>query len=168
MIEIFISIGSNLGNRRKNIEEAIKKMSEHIHIVQISRLCKTMPQENVQGGWFLNGVLYGKTALTPLQLLKFLQSIEEKLGRPINHKKNTERTIDLDILFYNGKIIKKKLLTIPHPKILKRKFVLRGLREIKREFVHPETGKTIDDLWREYGDTNNKKTGPRICGEDKT
>lgn len=169
MIDIFIGLGSNIGNRKENIKKAIEKMAEHIHILQISKLYKTKPQENVEGGWFLNGVLHGKTSLTPEKLLKFLQSIENDLGRPVNHKKNTARTIDLDILFYGEKIIKNKHLTIPHPGILKRKFVLEGLSKIAGRFVHPEVRKTITQIWKEYknGDTQNKKTSSHAYRKSK-
>ncbi|HRS06644.1 MAG TPA: 2-amino-4-hydroxy-6-hydroxymethyldihydropteridine diphosphokinase, partial [Candidatus Ratteibacteria bacterium] len=159
MADIFIGLGSNLGNRKKNIEKAIKKMAEHIQIIKVSPLYKTTPQEGVSGNWFFNGVIYGKTSLTPMKLLKFLQSIEEDLGRPINHKKNTARTIDLDILFYGNKIIKNKTLTIPHPKILEREFVIHGLSEVNKRFVHPLIKKTMAQIWKEFNNagTQNKK-----------
>jgi len=170
MADIFIGLGSNLGNRKKNIEKAIKKMAEHIQIIKVSPLYKTAPQEGVGGNWFFNGVVYGKTSLTPMKLLRFLQSIEEDLGRPGNHEKNTARTIDLDILFYGNKIIKNKFLVIPHPKILEREFVIRGLLEVNKRFVHPLVKKTIAHIWKEFNDagTENKEKRPYSSRKSKS
>jgi len=160
MVEVMIGFGSNLGNRRKNIIDAIKKMSEGIDIIKISKIYRTQPQENVSGEWFLNGVVCGKTSMKPGVLLQFLQSIEQTMGRPKNHKKNTARTIDLDILFYGNRIIKKKNLIVPHPKIAKRGFVLKGLVQISPDFLHPELKKTIKQLWEEFQNGNIKKEKP--------
>ncbi|MCX7706068.1 MAG: 2-amino-4-hydroxy-6-hydroxymethyldihydropteridine diphosphokinase [bacterium] len=165
MTEVMISIGSNLGNRKKNIEIALQNLTERIHLIKVSSMYKTPPQEGVKGGWFLNGVIMGQTSLSPLKLLKFLQSIEQKLGRPMRHKKNSERTIDLDILFYGDKIIRRKNLLIPHPKLPNREFVLKGLMQINPEFVHPETGKKIKQIWRELknGNRRKKRTYKKDC-----
>ncbi len=168
MNNIFVGLGSNLGNRKENIKKAIEKMSECIQILNVSRLYRTKPQENVQGGWFLNGVLHGRTSLTPIELLRFLQSIENQLGRPGNHKKNTARTIDLDILFFGKKIIKNKFLRIPHPKIAERSFVLDGLSEIASGFVHPETKKTVSQMLKEYRDGNIKNKKRNSCSREKS
>ncbi len=157
MVEVIISIGSNLGNRKNNINTALKKMAEKIHLDKISRIYRTEPREGVSGGWFLNGVVVGKTSLKPAGLLKFLQSIEQEMGRPVNHRKNSERTIDLDILFYGSKIIRRKNLIIPHPGIIKRDFVLKGLVQINPDFVHPETGKNITQIWQEFKNANHRR-----------
>jgi len=156
--EVLIALGSNLGNRRKNIFNAIEKIKKNIEIMRISTLYRTEPQEGVSGNWFLNGVLSGKTCLSPEELLEFLQSVEQEMGRPENHKKNTARTIDLDILFYDNCIIKKPHLRIPHPKINTRDFVLKGLVEIAPDFEHPEVKTTIKQMWKEMtnGDSRNK------------
>ncbi|MCM8759290.1 MAG: 2-amino-4-hydroxy-6-hydroxymethyldihydropteridine diphosphokinase [Candidatus Omnitrophica bacterium] len=157
MVEIFIGIGSNKGNRKNNISKAIELLTEKVELIKISKIYKTQPQEGVRGGWFLNGVIMGKTSLTPEMLLKFLQSIEQDLGRPANHKKNSERTIDLDILFYGNKIIEKHNLTIPHPRLDRREFVLKGLMEICPDFVHPNLKKSIKQIWQEFKDANSRK-----------
>ncbi|HPC29931.1 MAG TPA: 2-amino-4-hydroxy-6-hydroxymethyldihydropteridine diphosphokinase, partial [bacterium] len=106
----------------------------------------------------------------PMKLLKFLQSIEEDLGRPRNHKKNTARTIDLDMLFYGNKIIKNKFLVIPHPKILQREFVIRGLLEVNKRFEHPLIKKTIAHIWKEFNDagTENKERCPHSSRKSKS
>lgn len=157
MVEVFISIGSNLGNRKNNIKRAIHMLEEKIELVKISKIYKTQPQEGVKGGWFLNGVIMGKTSLDPVGLLKFLQSVEQSLGRPASHKKNSERTIDLDILFYGNKIIKKENLTVPHPRLTKREFVLKGLMQISPDFVHPHLKKSINRIWQEFKNVDSRK-----------
>lgn len=156
MADVVISIGSNLGNRRNNINAAIEKLKRRIRLIKVSRIYKTKPQEGVEGGWFLNGVILGETSLSPVKLLKFLQSIECQLGRPLDHKKNTARTIDLDIIFYSGKTIKRKNLIVPHPKLSVREFVLKGLMEINPDMMHPETKKTVKQMWRDLKNGNSK------------
>ncbi|MCM8822121.1 MAG: 2-amino-4-hydroxy-6-hydroxymethyldihydropteridine diphosphokinase [Candidatus Omnitrophica bacterium] len=150
MVEVIISFGSNLGNRRENINKAIKKISEKVEILKVSEIYRSAPQEGVSGGWFLNGVLSGKTSMKPESLLKFLRSIEIELGRPADHKKNTARTIDLDILFYGGSIIRKRNLSIPHPELTKRKFVLKGLMQVSPNFIHPQNKISIKRIWEEF------------------
>ncbi|MGB9643044.1 MAG: 2-amino-4-hydroxy-6-hydroxymethyldihydropteridine diphosphokinase [Candidatus Ratteibacteria bacterium] len=169
MAEVFIALGSNIGNRKRNILNAIEKIKEKVNVVMISSLYRTEPQEGVTGNWFLNGVISGQTHLSPEQLLKFLQSIEENMGRPKNHKKNTARPIDLDILFYDSCIIKKRYLMIPHPRIISRIFVLKGLVEIAPEFEHPETKTTVRQIWQEVKneDSKNKTPDKGYCNRSK-
>ncbi|MCM8814707.1 MAG: 2-amino-4-hydroxy-6-hydroxymethyldihydropteridine diphosphokinase [Candidatus Omnitrophica bacterium] len=159
MVEVIISFGSNLGNRRKNIIEAIERIKEKVEVQKVSKIYKSKPMEGVQGAWFLNGVLSGKTSLAPDALLKFLKSIEIALGRPANHKKNTARTIDLDILFYGNRIIRKKNLVVPHPRLIVRDFVLKGMMQINPDFIHPEKKVSVKQLWKElrYGNNSQKK-----------
>ncbi|HOK79765.1 MAG TPA: 2-amino-4-hydroxy-6-hydroxymethyldihydropteridine diphosphokinase [bacterium] len=160
MAEVFIALGSNLGDRKRNILNAVEKIKEKVKIIRISSIYRTQPQEGVAGKWFLNGVLNGQTHLSPEQLLRFLQSIEENMGRPKNHKKNLARTIDLDILFYDNCIIKKRHLRIPHPGISTRDFVLKGLLEIAPDLEHPETKTTIRQMWKEIKNGNSKNKVP--------
>lgn len=165
MAEVFVALGSNMGNREENIKKALDEISKKNGVIKKSRFYKTKPQEGVSGEWFLNGVILIKTKMKPLQLLRFLQSIEKKLGRPNSHKKNTARTIDLDILFYDKTIIKKKSLIIPHPRLAQRDFVLKGLIQINPDFIHPETKKSIKEIWQELknGNFRKKRTGKKSC-----
>ncbi|MDP2939112.1 MAG: 2-amino-4-hydroxy-6-hydroxymethyldihydropteridine diphosphokinase [Candidatus Omnitrophota bacterium] len=135
MAECFIGIGSNLGDREKNIKSAIKLLKKSkIKILKESSLIETKPIGFSKQGKFLNGVLQIETKLEPQKLLQTLKSIEKKLGR-IKTFKNGPRTIDLDILTYNDKVIKSRNLTIPHPRIFKRSFVINPLKEISPEIV---------------------------------
>lgn len=154
MEKVFIGVGSNLKNRVMNILKAIKMIEKKINIEKISSFIETEPEEGVKGKKFLNGVISGKTSLSPENLLAFLKEIEVKIGRPIDHPKGDARVIDLDILFYGKKIIKKKNLEIPHPKFRKRIFVLKPFSEIEPDFKDPLTGKKISIIYRELKNEN--------------
>lgn len=132
MITCFISIGSNLGDRRKYIDQAIKELknNRNIKFKTLSSIYETEPISEIgRQGKFLNGVLEIETDLDPKSLLEELNRIEESLGRK-RIVKDGPRTIDLDILYYGDEEIKNDKLVIPHPKIHMREFVLRGLREL--------------------------------------
>ncbi len=132
MAVCYIGIGSNLGDRRKYIRAAVKKISalKETKIIKLSAIIETEPSGGPAGqGKFLNAALKIKTELSPLTLLKQLKQVEKTLGR----KKTVRwgpRTIDLDILFYGDKIINRKNLQIPHPRVFQRKFVIKSLLEI--------------------------------------
>jgi len=133
MVTCYIGIGSNLGDRRRNIEKAIEELdnSRDIEIDRVSSIYETDPVSEIPQGRFLNGVLKIKTGLEPELLLKELSRVEGMLGRE-RSAKNGPRTIDLDILYYGDRIIKEENLVVPHPRINEREFVLRGLRELGR------------------------------------
>ena len=161
MAEVFIGIGSNLGKRKENINKALALMSEKIYIDKVSLFYKNPPKEGVKGGYFINCVVKGKFDDSPENLALFLQKTEEKLGRKSGHKKGENRTIDLDILFYDGISIDKKGLQIPHPRLHYRDFVLKGLLEIAPFKKHPVFGKTIKQLWRNFNANNIKNSGSK-------
>ena len=128
----YLGIGSNLGRRRRNIASAIKKIKSlgHTRVVKVSRIFMTQPVGGpANQGRFLNAVLKIKTRLTPFILLKQLKKIERELGRR-KSVLNGPRTIDLDILFYGKRLIKTAALTVPHPRLFFRDFVLRPLSEV--------------------------------------
>jgi len=131
MISVFIGIGSNLGNRKKNLEGAIEKVKkiEKTRVDKVSSFIETKPQEAV-GPNYLNGAIKIKTDLSPEELLYALSEIEIALGRRRDFK-NCPRTIDLDILLYGRRKIKTGKLTVPHPRIMERKFVTMPLFEIE-------------------------------------
>lgn len=133
MVSCYIGIGSNLGDRQNYIDKAIEELSrnKNIKIKRASSIYETEAVSDIPQGKFLNGVIEIETGLKPRLLLKELNRIEEKLGRR-RTVKNTPRTIDLDILYYGNEKVAKKGLTIPHPRIQEREFVLRGLRELGR------------------------------------
>mgnify|MGYP001608041410 CR=1 FL=1 len=132
MVICYLGVGSNLGERQRNIRLAIKKINalEKTKVIKVSKIIETEPVGGPRGqGKFLNACLKIRTALSILTLLKKLQNIEKELGR----KKTIRwgpRTIDLDILFYGDKIINRKDLKIPHSKVFEREFVIKPLLEV--------------------------------------
>ena len=132
MTVCYLGIGSNMGDRRKNIALAISKIKalDNTAIMKVSNIIETEPVGGPAAqGKFLNSALKIKTALPPLRLLKALKKIEKALGRT-KTVRNGPRVIDLDILFYGDKIIKRKDLTVPHPRIFERQFVIKPLFEV--------------------------------------
>lgn len=128
----YIGVGSNLGNRRKNIKLAIGKITalRKTKVIKISKLIKSAPAGGPRGqGKFLNGALKIETKLSPATLLNELKNIECQLGR-IKTVRNGPRVIDLDILLYADKIINTSKLVIPHPRMFYRDFVIKPLLEI--------------------------------------
>lgn len=151
MSTVLLGIGSNLGDRGSNIERAISLLKEipGIRLVSVSSLVETKPEGGPSQGDFLNGALKIETALLPLELLSKLKGIERRLGR-VKGEPNGPRPIDLDILFYEDiVIVEGKRLTIPHPKLQRRNFVLRPLLEIAPDFVHPRLQRTVQQLYDE-------------------
>ena len=131
MVTCYIGIGSNLDNRQESIEKAIEelKKDKDIRFKRSSSIYETEAVSDIPQGKYLNGVLEIETDLEPRYLLKELNRIEKKLGRE-RAAKNAPRTIDLDILYYGDKKVSGSDLTIPHPRINEREFVLKGLREL--------------------------------------
>ncbi|MCM8767631.1 MAG: 2-amino-4-hydroxy-6-hydroxymethyldihydropteridine diphosphokinase [Candidatus Omnitrophica bacterium] len=146
MKRVYIAIGSNKGDRVKNIKIGLKEIEKLLKIKKISSFFEN-PPVNAKGGFFLNGAIEGETNLSPEQLLEKLKDIEKKIGRKFPHKKGDAREIDFDIIFYEKRRIKTKKITIPHPKYRKRIFVLKPLSEINPDFVDPETKKKIKDIY---------------------
>ena len=145
----YIGIGSNLGDRLDNIKKAIALLNRHknIKITQRSSIYETEPVGYKEQPDFLNSVVQLKTGLTPQRLLEVLKNIEKKLGR-IKGIKWGPRIIDLDMLLYENKIIKRDNLTVPHPELHKRRFILAPLAEIAGGIVHPLKKKTILELYK--------------------
>lgn len=127
----YIGIGSNLGDREKNIEQAIQKLrcKEGVEVKRVSPLYETDPVCGPGQPRYLNGVIEIETDIAPRELLLFLQETERQLGR-VRTVKNGPRTIDLDILTYGNKIIDEPDLRVPHPRMTEREFVQRPLRDL--------------------------------------
>jgi len=134
---IYLSIGTNIENRIKNIETAIEHLKKILSIEKESSIYETEPVGYKNQANFLNLVIKAKTKNSPTRLLQKLKSIEKKMGR-IKKFKDGPRVIDLDILFYEKKIIEIDYLTIPHSELHKRNFVLKPLAEIEPRLIHPK------------------------------
>ena len=127
---VYLALGSNLGDRQKNIASAIILLQKNqIQLLQSSSIIETEPVGGPAQGKFLNSVIKVHTEILPQELLRILQNIEQQLGR-IKTVVNGPRTIDLDILLYGDSKINSPELTIPHPRMLERDFVMEPLKEI--------------------------------------
>jgi len=136
MTVCYVGIGSNLGDRRVYIEEAVRLLgnTKGVSLKRVSSIYETDPVGGLPQGKFLNGVIEIETALGPFGLLEELNRIEAKLGR-VRSQKNDPRTIDLDILYFGQERIDSADLVVPHPRINEREFVLKGLRELAPHLV---------------------------------
>ncbi len=145
MNTVFLSLGSNLGNRENNLNGAIAELKKIVTVVQQSLWYETAPVGLVKQPNFLNLVVEIQTTLAPEELLQACLDIEHKLGR-IRTVRFGPRTIDIDLLFYGDQIQNTTTLTLPHPRLHERAFVLTPLNDIAPDFFHPIFGKTVNQL----------------------
>ncbi len=159
MARVFLSLGSNQGDRLSNIQQATSMLStsDKIKVVKTSSFYETEPWGNKNQPWFVNAAIAIDTDFEPLELLNYCALIEQKLGRVRqDNKKWIERTIDIDILMYDDKILSVgNILTIPHPLAHLRAFVLVPMLEVKADLVHPVFNKTIAQLYDELDNPEN-------------
>lgn len=153
--EAYISYGSNIGDKKYYIEEALKELDKYYHtkVIKKSNLIRTEPWGYKEQDEFLNGVCKIKTLLSPKELMEFLLSIESNLKRERVIKWGP-RTIDLDIIFFNDIISEDEDVILPHPRMHQRSFVLEPLNEIAPYKVHPLYKKRIFELIEELNDIN--------------
>lgn len=157
----YIGLGSNLGDRKRTLDTAVKEIKKLplTRVLRLSSIRETRPQGGPEQGDYLNAVLEIETTLTPYQLLLELQRIENSLGR-VRTVKNGPRTIDLDILLYGQVLINEEALTIPHPRILERDFIIMSFNELDPLIVKRLSagGKTVRPAVRHTRKLNNKKS----------
>jgi len=157
---VLLSLGSNLGDRVRYLERALEQLRREIRIERVSSIYETRPVGDLDQPWYLNLVCMATTSLKPRALLEYINAIEAALGRKRGGERNAARTIDIDILAYDDRIIDEPDLEIPHPRVTERGFVLEPLVEIAPEWRHPSEGRTalelrkdvIDDVVRPYAD----------------
>lgn len=147
--KVYLSLGSNMGDKRENLLEAIKRVGEleNTEVVKSSTILETEPFGYIEQDNFLNACLEVKTLLTPQEFLSSILKIELDMGR-VREIKWGPRVIDIDILFYDKEIIEEDNLAVPHPWICEREFVLDPLSEIAPNYIHPLEKKTITMLAR--------------------
>ena len=151
MQTIYLGLGTNLGDRAANLQAAIQGLAERLAITAVSPIYQTPPWGVTDQPDFLNLCLAAKTNLPPVELLTFVKNLEVELGRQ-PAKRWGPRLIDIDILFYANQLIETENMTIPHPRLAERAFVLRPLADIAPDFVHPALGETMADLAEKVGD----------------
>lgn len=149
MAIVYLSLGSNKGDRIGYVQQAASLLGadEKISIVRSSAFYETEPWNMNTQTWFVNAVVEAKTQYSPHELLNVCQKIEKQLGREHNNNTNyQDRTIDIDILFYNKDVIREDNLTIPHKYVHLRAFTLVPMMELNADFVHPVLHKTIVEM----------------------
>ena len=145
---IFLSIGSNIGNRIKNIKSSVAHLTEtcNIKVVNFSNLYESEPLYNIKQRKFYNIVVKCMTNLKPNELLNFVKDIEFKIGRKPKLKLNMPRIIDIDILTYDDICLNTSSLQIPHPKLNERKFVLMPWLDISPTYIITRFNKNVQEL----------------------
>jgi 2-amino-4-hydroxy-6-hydroxymethyldihydropteridine diphosphokinase len=141
----YLSLGSNMGDRAEHLREAISRLQAKRRIVSLSSFYETEPVEFIDQAWFLNCVISLETAETPKELMAAILQIEHQMGRERIQRKGP-RTIDIDILLFGDEILDSPELTIPHPAMHERRFVLQPLAEIASAARHPLLKRTIQEL----------------------
>jgi 2-amino-4-hydroxy-6-hydroxymethyldihydropteridine diphosphokinase len=143
---VYLSLGSNLGDRRAQMEDALARLeTERVRIVKRSSLYETEPVDVADQPWFLNCAVEAQTELGPRDLLDAIDRIEQQLGRERAIARGP-RTIDIDVLLYDAITLHTPQLEIPHPRMTQRRFVLVPLAEIAPSLVHPTSQRTVADL----------------------
>ena len=160
----YISLGTNLGDRLTNIDYAIEKVNsiKLFDIIAISNIYESKPMYNINQDYYLNLVFQYSTSPNIATLLDSLQQIEFEMGRKIHRAKNSPRTIDLDILTFDNMIVSNDTITVPHPKINERLFVLLPLADIDAQFVIPGNNKDIISLINSIDNNNDVKLNKLI------
>jgi 2-amino-4-hydroxy-6-hydroxymethyldihydropteridine diphosphokinase len=143
---VYLSLGSNIGDRARNLQAALAQLAApDLRILRTSSAYETEPVEFTAQRWFVNLAAEAETELFPLQLLSRISRVERALGRVRTVPKGP-RTIDIDILFYGRAIVRTPTLEIPHPRMAERRFVLAPLADLAPELRHPVTRKTIREM----------------------
>ncbi len=149
MERVYVGLGTNLGDKRKNLENALLLIKERIGtVVSLSSFYETSPWGFQSEHIFLNAAAGIDTSFSPMDLLHVTQEIEKQLGRQHKsvQKVYHDRPIDIDVLLFGNKVFHTEELTVPHPEMTKRRFVMEPLAEIAPDVVHPIYGKTIREL----------------------
>ena len=148
MSRVFIGIGSNEGDRLQHISQAVKALGalKGVRLLQLASIIETAPQGGPPQGPYLNSVVAVETEVPPRELLPALKAIETALGRKSSAQRWAPRPIDLDLLLYGDLVMQEPGLTIPHPRLHARRFVLEPLAQIAPDRLHPVLNRSISEL----------------------
>lgn len=145
MNEIYLGLGTNLGNREANLQQAVDKLAAGVMVTAVSPVYETPPWGVTDQPHFLNICIVGRTEKSPRAVLAFIKTIEIALGRTPTYRWGP-RVIDIDLLFYNQQQIEHGDLIVPHPRLHERAFVLAPLADIAPHLVHPKTEQTVRQM----------------------
>lgn len=143
---VYLALGTNLGNRAANLKAAIDSLEPQMHVLKKSPIYETPPWGYEDQAAFLNMAIKADTYVEPLPLLKHLKRLEIVLGR-VPSVQNGPRLIDIDLLFYDDRIVFTEGIIVPHPRLHERGFVLVPMNDIAPDFIHPVLKKTIRELF---------------------
>ena len=152
----YIGLGSNVGDRRANIEGALRRLADvpGVRILRSSAVLETEPVGKTDQPRFLNAAVEIECALEPEEMLGHLQRIESEMGR-IRTERWGPRSIDLDLLLFRRRRVRTEQLTVPHPRLAERRFVLEPLVGLCPDLVVPGTGRTVRQLWKDIAGTED-------------
>jgi 2-amino-4-hydroxy-6-hydroxymethyldihydropteridine diphosphokinase len=155
---VFIAVGSNMGNKRLNCQKGINSITDSGHAIlkHESGFYKTSPTDYKEQDWFINAAIQIDTLLTPYQLLALLEAIQLKIGRVHESVRFGPRILDLDIILYNDLVLDSEKLVIPHPRMHKRRFVLKPICDIAPHIIHPVLKVSMQELLNRIDDQDQK------------
>jgi len=150
--QVYLSLGSNRGDRVANLRRALEELDHAgVKVQRVSPWYKTEPVDFEPQAWFLNCAVEASTEFLPMQLLKAVKSVERALGRRPGVRKGP-RAIDIDILLYENVVVRTAVLTIPHPRLNERRFVLIPLRDLAPAARHPASSRTVTEMLQDSRD----------------